>query len=88
MEIKIDQEAITAAIKTAVGQIDKGPLANVLAAELQKATTNAIVEILHEGVVDIVCKLCGIGDYRTEDVRKRAAIKAELFEKTKEKRDE
>ena len=84
---EVVQGTIGEAIRTATGKIDKSALANALATELQKATTSAVVEILHEGVVDIVCKLRGIGDYTAEDGRKRAAIKAELF-KTKENRDE
>lgn len=85
---EVAQGAIAEAIRTAVGQIDKSALVNALASELQKATTSAVVVILHEGLVDIVCKLRGIGNYSEDDRRKRAAIKAELFEKTKEKRDE
>ena len=81
---EVAQGAIAEAVTAAVKQIDKSALVNALASELQKATTSAVVAILHEGVVDIVCKLRGIGDYSTEDKRKRAAIKAELFQKTKD----
>ena len=81
---EVAQGAIADAIRTAAGKIDKSELANVLASELQKATTSAVVVILHEGLVDIVCKLRGIGNYTEDDRRKRAAIKAELFKTTKE----
>lgn len=89
---EVAQGAIAEAIRTAVGQIDKSALVNALASELQKATTSAVVEattsavvvILHEGLVDIVCKLRGIGNYSEDDRRKRAAIKAELFKTTQE----
>ena len=84
---EVAQGAIAEAIRTAVGKIDKSALANALASELQKATTSAVVAILHEGVLDIVCKLRGIGGYSAEDGRKRAAIKAELFKATEENRE-
>ena len=81
---EVAQGAIADAIRTVAGKIDKSALANALASELQKAATSAVVVILHEGLVDIVCKLRGIGNYTEDDRRKRAAIKAELFKTTKE----
>lgn len=81
---EVAQGAIAEAITTAVAQIDKSALANTLASELQKATTSAVVAILQEGVVDIACKLRGVGNYTEEDRQKRAAIKAEVFKTTKE----
>lgn len=69
--------AIADSIKLAVQGLDRAALANALAQELQKAVTKAVVTMLNEGLVDIVCKLRGIGQYG-EDVKRREAIKAEL----------
>lgn len=69
--------AIADAVKLAVQQIDRGALANALAAELQRATTRAVVTMLNEGLVDIVCKLRGIGSYG-DDIKRRAEVTAEL----------
>ncbi len=70
--------AIADAVKQAVAQVDRSALVTALAAELQRATTRAVVTMLNEGLVDIVCKLRGIGNYG-EDVQRRAAVKAELL---------
>lgn len=74
---EVARGAIADAVKLAVQQIDRSALSNALAGELQRATTRAVVTMLNEGLVDIVCKLRGIGIYG-DDVKRRAAVKAEL----------
>lgn len=69
--------AVADAVKLAVAQIDRSALANALAGELQRATTRAVITLLNEGLVDIICKLRGIGAYG-EDVKRRAEVKAEV----------
>ena len=69
--------AVADAVRLAVAGIDRQALANALAGELQRATTRAVVTMLNEGLVDIVCKLRGIGSYG-DDVKRREAVKAEL----------
>lgn len=76
---EVAQGAVADAIRAAVGKIDRNELVNTLASEIQKAVTRAVISILNEGLVDIVCKLRGIGNYTEDDRRKRAAIGAELL---------
>lgn len=74
---EVAKGAVAEAVRLAVASIDRSQLANALAGELQRATTRAVVTMLNEGLVDIVCKLRGIGTYG-EDVKRRATVKAEL----------
>lgn len=75
---EVAQTVVADAIRQAVASIDKTALTQALAAELQRTTTRAVATMLNEGLVDIVCKLRGIGNYG-DDVARRAAVKAELL---------
>lgn len=70
--------AIARAINAAVAQVDNDALVACLAAEIQRSVTSAVVMILHEGLVEVVCKLRGIGTYG-DDIKRREAVKAELL---------
>lgn len=70
---------IGAAIKEAVRTVDHAELTKMLAAELQRATTRAVITLLREGLLKTVCSLRDVGDYSAEDKAERARIRAELF---------
>jgi len=70
--------AIAEAIRQAVAQIDNAALVKALATEIQRATTRAVVGILHEGLVTVICRLRNIGDYSTDDKAEREKILAEI----------
>lgn len=74
----VAEGAIGKAIQEAIARVDHGALVAMLAAEVQRATTRAVVSIIEEGVVDILCKLRNVGTYSTEDKRAREAIRAEV----------
>ena len=76
---EVAEGAIAEAIKQATSNIDTAALSKVLATEIQKATTKAVVFILHEALLTIVCKLRNIGDYSPEDKKTREELKIELF---------
>jgi len=71
--------AIAEAIVKAVESVDTEELTNHLAKEIQIATTKAVVNILHEGLLSTVCKMRGIGDYSDNDKREREILKTKLF---------
>lgn len=70
---------IATAVKQAIKQMDNDKLAQHLAAEIQRHTAKAVINILQEGLLQVVCKLRGIGDYSQTDKMERAKLKAELF---------
>lgn len=70
--------AVAQAIRTAVAQVDTEALTRSIAVELERAAASAVTTILREGVVDIVCKLRGIGSYG-DDIKRRAEVRAELL---------
>ena len=73
--------AIAEAIRKAVEDVDTAKLTQHLAAEMQRATAKAVVNVLQEGLLSIVCKIRGIGDYSDDDKKERARLKEELFNK-------
>ncbi len=76
---EVAEGAIAEAIRQAVKQMDTNKLTQHLAAELQRHTVRAVVNVLQEGLLQTVCKLRGIGDYNDSDKKERARLKVELF---------
>ena len=72
--------AIADALRQAVASVDTGSLVSSLAAEIQKATTSAVVLMLREGIVTVVARMRGLSiDTYGEGPKNRAKLMAELF---------
>lgn len=80
---EIAEKTLQEVIRKAVSNIDIDDLVSVLAKEMSRSVVSAVVHILEEGVLDIVCKLRGIGNYSDEDKRERERVKAILFRRGK-----
>jgi len=76
---EVAEGTIAEAVRLAVKQIDKADLVKHLAIELQKAMVRGTVDLLHEGILNTVCKMRGIGDYSDSDKKQRERIKAKMF---------
>lgn len=59
--------------------MDKSSLILTLSSEIQKATTSAVIHIVQEGLLSVVCKLRGISDYGVESKREIEKLKVRLF---------
>lgn len=76
---------IARALEKAVSSVDSDALVASLAAEIQKATTSAVVLTLREGIVTVVANMRKISiDTYGNGPKNRAALKAELFGQGKE----
>lgn len=75
---QIAEDVVVKAVEEAVRSVDHSALVAALASEIQKTTTKVVVGILREGLVEVVCKLRGIGTYG-DDLKKRKEVSAELF---------
>jgi len=75
---QIAEDVMVRALQGAVSSIDTSALTAHLAEQIQKTVTSVVIGILREGLVEVVCKLRGIGTYG-DDVAKRKAVSAELF---------
>jgi len=69
---------VNESVERAIGSLNIEGLTKSLAVEIEKATAAAVVTILMEGVVDIVCKIRGLKDFEKDYQQKRDKIRAEL----------
>ena len=76
---EIAEGAVASAIREAVKKINTETLVQHLAKEIERATTKAVIHILHLGLIETICKLRGIGDYSKEDREERRKLEIELF---------
>lgn len=76
---EVAEGTIAQAIRSAVEKMDTDQLVVRLAEELQKATTRAVVHILQEGLLEVVCKLRGVRDYGDEGRKDREKLRVLLF---------
>jgi hypothetical protein len=67
------------AIDSAIAKVDTGALTTHLANEIQRATTSAVVSILHEGLADLIMTIRKVPSYDQEKMKtERAIIMAKL----------
>ena len=72
---------VSAAIRTAVSEVDISTLTTALAREISKAMAAATVTIMQDAAVNLVAKIRGIADYDSDRERKYSAVKVEMFGK-------
>lgn len=75
---QIANGAIMRAINEALVSLDTAALTEMLAREMQNAVTSAVVHIVREGLVDVVCKIRGVDRYGASPLD-RDKVRAELF---------
>ena len=77
----IIEGSVSQALDLAIRNLDTQALTNMLAAEIQRTVTRAVVAMLQEGFVDILAKMKGLSNYSDDDKKERARLKEQLFNK-------
>lgn len=73
---QVAEGAIADAMDQAIAKIDTDALTNTLAAEIQRATTSAVVYLIQEAMTTVILQISGKSLYGEEERKERERVKA------------